>query len=316
MLISCVVALNEDVMKAAFKQGESPLSFLIPVGALVLAMLSFASGASFAKQLFPIVGAEGTTALRLSIAALMLIATSRPWRARLSAATWRPVVLYGITMAGMNLLFYLALQTLPLGIAIALEFTGPLAVAMLSSRKKVDFLWIGLATGGLLLLLPLGEASAGVDPTGAILALGAGACWSIYIITGKRAGQDHGAFATSLGMTVAALAVLPIGVAHAGASLFQPSVLSTAVLVAILSSALPFSLEMFALRQLPAQTYGTLTSGEPAVGAMVGLLLLGEALPLIHWCAIGMIVFASVGATMTAMQGRSRGSRQSECGAD
>lgn len=291
-------------MTTAVRQAEAPTTLLIPIGALIVAMLSFTSGASVAKQLFPIIGAQGTTALRLSIGALILIAVLRPWRVRLSTMSWRSIVFYGLAMGGMNLLFYMSIQTLPLGIAIALEFTGPLSVAILSSRRKIDLLWVALAAGGLLLLVPLGDSVAHIDPVGALLALGAGGCWALYIIAGKRAGQEHGTLATSLGMAVAAFAVFPIGFAHAGMALFQPDVLLIGTVVAVLSSAFPYTLEMFALRHLPAQTYGTLTSGEPAAGAMVGLFLLGEALPLLQWCAIAMIVAASVGATMTAMRNR------------
>lgn len=289
-------------MTTAIRQADSHTTLLIPIGALIVAMLSFTSGASVAKQLFPIVGAQGTTALRLSIGALILIAVLRPWRIRLSTTSWQSIVFYGLAMGGMNLLFYMSIQRLPLGIAIALEFTGPLMVAILSSRRKIDLLWVALAAGGLLLLLPFGDGVANIDPVGALLALGAGGCWALYIIAGRRAGQQHGTLATSLGMVVAALAVVPIGFAHAGTALFQPDVLLIGVVVAILSSAFPYTLEMFALRHLPAQTYGTLTSGEPAAGAMVGLLLLGETLPLLQWCAIAFIVAASVGATMTAMR--------------
>lgn len=290
-------------MSITNKQIETSPSLLLPVAALVLAIFSFTSGASVAKQLFPIVGAEGTTALRLTIGALILIAVMRPWRVRFSGANWQAVVLYGLAMGGMNLLFYMSLRTVPLGIAIALEFTGPLAVATLSSRRMVDLLWIALAAAGLLLLLPLGK-TADLDPVGMMYALGAGACWALYILAGKKAGHDHGAMATALGMSVAALAILPIGVAHAGSALLQPSVLALALVVALLSSALPYTLEMLALRRLPAQTYGTLTSGEPAAGALVGFFLLGETLPMVQWCAIGLIVAASVGAAMTAIRGR------------
>lgn len=289
-------------MTTAIRQAEPSTALLIPIGALIVAMLSFTSGASVAKQLFPIVGPQGTTALRLSIGALILIAVLRPWRVRLTATSWRSIVFYGLAMGGMNLLFYMSIQRLPLGIAIALEFTGPLTVAILSSRRKIDLLWVALAAGGLSLLLPVAGSIANVDPVGALLALGAGGCWALYIVAGKRAGQEHGTLATSLGMVVAALAVVPIGFAHAGMALFQPDVLLIGTVVAVLSSAFPYTLEMFALRHLPAQTYGTLTSGEPAAGAMVGLLLLGEALPLLQWCAIAMIVAASIGATMTAMR--------------
>lgn len=289
-------------MTTAIRQVEPSTALLIPIGALIVAMLSFTSGASVAKQLFPIVGPQGTTALRLSIGALILIAVLRPWRVRLTATSWRSIVFYGLAMGGMNLLFYMSIQRLPLGIAIALEFTGPLTVAILSSRRKIDLLWVALAAGGLSLLLPIADSIANVDPVGALLALGAGGCWALYIVAGKRAGQEHGTLATSLGMVVAALAVVPIGFAHAGMALFQPDVLLIGTVVAVLSSAFPYTLEMFALRHLPAQTYGTLTSGEPAAGAMVGLFLLGEALPLLQWCAIAMIVAASIGATMTAMR--------------
>jgi inner membrane transporter RhtA len=274
------------------------------VGALILAMISFTLGASFAKRLFPLVGAQGTTTLRLVLGALMLAVVRRPWRTRLSAAAWPAVAVYGLAMAGMNLLFYMALRTLPLGIAIALEFTGPLTVAVLSSRRGVDFLWIACAIAGLLLLIPLSKAAPRLDLAGMALALGAGVCWAVYIIAGKRAGLEHGAVTTSLGMSIGAIAILPIGLAHAGPALLQPSVLAAGLVVALLSSALPYTLEMVALRHLPAQTYGTLTSCEPAVGAIVGLLLLGEVLAPLQCCAIGLVIFASLGATMTAIQHR------------
>ncbi len=306
-------------MVAVRRVGRPMPSSLLAVGALILAMLSFTSGASVAKQLFPLIGAEGATALRVMLAALMLAAAHRPWRARVPAAAWPPVLVYGLALGAMNLLFYMALRSLPLGVAIALEFTGPLAVAILSSRRWIDLLWIGFAVGGLVLLLPLGIPGARVDPQGFGLALGAGGCWAVYILAGKRAGQDHGAMATAIGMAVAALAVAPIGLAHAGQRLFQPSVALLAPLVAVLSGALPFTLEMFALRRLPARTYGTLTSAEPAVGAMVAFWMLGESLPLAQWGAIGMIVVASVGATATALReqsGRSRPGSQSRRGSD
>lgn len=180
-------------MTTAIRQAETPATLLIPIAALIVAMLSFTSGASVAKQLFPIIGAQGTTALRLSIGALILVAVLRPWRVRLSATSWQSIVFYGLAMGGMNLLFYMSIYTLPLGIAIALEFTGPLTVAILSSRRKIDLLWVALAAGGLLLLLPFGDSIANVDPVGALFALGAGGCWALYIIAGKRAGQEHGA---------------------------------------------------------------------------------------------------------------------------
>jgi inner membrane transporter RhtA len=276
----------------------------LPVGALLLAMLSFTSGASLAKRLFPLIGPEGTTALRLTLGAMILGLVWRPWRAPLGPRSWAPVLLYGLSISGITLLYYMSLKTLSIGVALALQFTGPLTIAVLSSRRRVDFLWIAFAIGGLALLMPRGLGASRIDPAGAALALGAGACWAIYILIGRKVGQDHGPAITSLGVAVAAVVALPIGLAHAGAALFQPKVLMTGLGVALLSTVASFSFEMFALRRLPTQTYGTLTSAEPAVGAMVGWLVLGEALPLSQWGAIGLIIVASVGTTLTAVRDR------------
>lgn len=188
------------------------------------------------------------------------------------------MVVYGIALGGMNLLFYLSVRTVPLGIAVALEFTGPLLVAILSSRRLLDFLWIGLAVFGIWLLLPLGNSAEPLDLVGAAYALGAGVCWALYILFGQRAGADHGAQGAALGVLVAAILVVPIGVAHAGADLLDPALIPLALGVAVLSTALPYTLEMVALTRLPARTFGTLMSIEPAFGALSGLLFLGERL--------------------------------------
>jgi len=283
---------------------EATRSSWLPVGALLLAMLAFTSGASLAKRLFPVVGAEGATALRLTVGAIILAGVLRPWRVRFDAKTWRPVLIYGLAISGMTLLYYMALKTLPIGVALALQFTGPLSVAVFSSRRRIDFLWIAFAVGGLILLAPHSAGAPHIDPIGAAFALSAGAGWAIYILAGRRAARDHGAATASLGVAVAALVVLPIGLAHAGAAMFQSQVLIMAVAVALLSTVLPYTLEMFALRRLAAHTYGTLTSAEPAVGAAVGWLLLGEALPPIQGCAIALIIVASVGSTLTAVRDR------------
>ena len=267
---------------------------------IVVGMASIQIGAATAKQLFPVVGSTGAAALRLLFAALILCAVLRPWRLRMTAAVWRSILIYGVAVAGMNNLFYASLRTIPLGIAVALEFTGPLLVAMLSSRRVVDFLWIGLAIGGLLLLLPLGLTSTGVDPVGALLALATGACWALYIVFGQKAGAEHGVQMTAVGVVIAAVCALPFGIAQAGAALFTPDILPVAVAVAVLSTALPYSLEMVALGRLPTKTFGTLMSLEPAIGALSGLVLLGERLTVTQWLAIGAIIGASVGATTTA----------------
>ena len=272
---------------------------LFPVGLLLIAMASIQSGASLAKSMFPLVGPEGTTTLRLLFASVIMLLLLRPWRARLTASTLKTVVIYGIALGGMNLLFYMSLQTVPIGIAVALEFTGPLAVALYASRRAVDFLWIGLAIVGLLLLIPIGENGAGVDPTGAAFALGAGVCWALYILYGQKAGAENGIQTAALGVLVAALFITPIGVVQAGSALLNPALIPAATGVAILSTALPYSLEMVALTRLPARTFGTLMSIEPAFGALSGLLFLNEVLSLTQWLAIAAIITASVGATLS-----------------
>nr|WP_223999762.1 DMT family transporter [Cupriavidus pinatubonensis] len=263
-------------------------------------MASLCIGTSFAKSLFAALGAQGTTALRVSFSALILLAVWRPWRMPLSGANARAIALYGAALGATNLLFYMSLRTIPLGLAIAIEFTGPLTVAVLSSRRAIDFLWIAFAVTGLLLLLPLGEASTHLDPVGMGFALAAGVGWALYIIFGQRAGNAHGGQATSLGLTMAALVVLPFGLAHAGTAMFSPPLLLAGLAVGVLSSAIPYSLEMVALKRLPRRTFGILLSMEPAMGALAGLAFLHEQLSMIQWLAIASIIVASVGCTATA----------------
>lgn len=274
----------------------------LPVVLILIAMASIQTGAAIAKQLFPVVGTTGAATLRLLFAAIILCIVLRPWRLRMTPASWRSILVYGIALAGLNGLFYAALRTIPLGIATALELAGPLLVAMLSSRRAMDFLWIGLAIGGLLLLLPLGSTSTGIDPVGAAFALAAGSCWALYIVFGRRAGAELGIQMTAIGVAIAAACALPFGLAQAGASLFTPSILHFAVAVAILSTALPYSLEMVGLSRLPTKTFGTLMSLEPAFGALAGLVFLNEQLAPAQWLAIGAIISASVGTTATAVR--------------
>ncbi|AZF20645.1 threonine/homoserine exporter RhtA [Pseudomonas sp. R3-52-08] len=278
---------------------RSLASILFPVGLLLIAMASIQSGASLAKSMFPVIGAQGTTTLRLIFASVIMLLLLRPWRAKLTAKSLRTVVVYGMALGGMNFLFYMSLRTVPLGIAVALEFTGPLAVALYASRRAVDFLWIALAVVGLLLLIPSGETSSGIDAIGAAYALGAGVCWALYILFGQKAGNDNGVQTAALGVMIAALFVAPIGIVHAGTALLTPTLIPIAIGVAILSTALPYTLEMVALTRLPARTFGTLMSVEPAFGALSGLFFLHEHLTLAQWLAITCIILASVGATLT-----------------
>ncbi|WP_202210922.1 threonine/homoserine exporter RhtA [Pseudomonas paraversuta] len=281
------------------KLTQSLASTLFPVGLLLIAMASIQSGASLAKSMFPIIGAQGTTTLRLLFASIIMLLILRPWRAKLTARSLKTVIVYGIALGGMNFLFYMSLRTVPLGIAVALEFTGPLAVAIYSSRRPIDFAWIGLAIIGLLLLIPTGESTQGLDPVGTGYALGAGVCWALYILYGQKAGADNGVQTAALGVMIAALFIAPIGIVHAGAALLTPSLIPIAIGVAILSTALPYTLEMIALTRMPTRTFGTLMSIEPAFGALSGLLFLNEVLSFSQWMAISCIIMASIGATLT-----------------
>lgn len=277
-------------------------SLLLPVSALLLAMLSFQFGAALAKQLFPLVGAEGATAIRLGLGALILWLLRRPWRNLGGRRDWVSLVGYGLTLGLMNLFFYMALRTLPLGIAVALEFLGPLAIALFGSRRALDLVWVALVIGGLALLLPYGEHTRALDPVGVAYALAAAAGWATYILLGRRAGDAFGSDAVALGSAIGALVAVPVGVVHAGAALFSLSILPFAVGVAVLSSALPYSLEMFALTRLPARMIGILVSLEPAMGALLGLVFLDEHLSAFQWLAIAAVIVASMGAVFTARE--------------
>ncbi|KAA1062041.1 MULTISPECIES: threonine/homoserine exporter RhtA [Enterobacter] len=274
-------------------------SVWMPVAVILIAMLSIQSGASLAKSLFPLVGAPGVTALRIALGTLILVVIFKPWRLRFKKEQRLPLLLYGLALGAMNYMFYLSIQTIPLGIAVALEFTGPLAVALFSSRRPVDFIWVVLAVLGLWFLLPLGQSVAQIDLTGAALALGAGACWAVYILTGQRAGEEHGPATVALGSLIAAIIFVPLGMAQATESIWQWSILPVGLAVAILSTALPYSLEMIALTRLPTRIFGTLMSMEPALAAISGMVFLGETLTFTQTLALCSIIAASMGSTLT-----------------
>ncbi|WP_371974715.1 threonine/homoserine exporter RhtA [Lelliottia nimipressuralis] len=271
----------------------------LPIVVILIAMLSIQSGASLAKSLFPLVGAPGVTALRIALGTLILVVIFKPWRLRFKREQRLPLLFYGLSLGGMNYLFYLSIQTVPLGIAVALEFTGPLAVALFSSRRPVDFVWVVLAVLGLWFLLPLGQNISHVDLTGAALALGAGTCWAVYILTGQRAGEEHGPATVALGSLIAAIIFVPIGMAQATESIWQWSILPIGLAVAVLSTALPYSLEMIALTRLPTRIFGTLMSMEPALAALSGMVFLGESLTFTQTLALCSIIAASMGSTLT-----------------
>ena len=275
-------------------------SILRPVAALIGGILALSVGSSLAVRLFPMVGAEGTTALRAGFSAVILAIVWRPWRRALTRPAAAAILLYGVALGVMNLLFYLSLRTIPFGVAVAIEFAGPLGVATLSSRRAVDLVWIGCAVLGLSQLLPLGAAGGHLDPAGLLYAAAAGVAWALYIVCGQRAGRLRGGDSVAIGTAVAAVVVVPFGVARAGATLMSPDLLLLGFGVALLSSALPYSLEMYALRRLPRQTFGVLLSLEPAISACAGAVLLGETLKATQWFAVASIVAASVGSALTS----------------
>jgi inner membrane transporter RhtA len=273
---------------------------LLAVGALLISMASYQCGAAIAKQLFPLVGAQGATAFRLGLGALILLLVRRPWRAIRRGVSSRVLWGYGLSMGAMNMVFYLSLRTIPLGIAVALEFTGPLAIALLSSRKALDLLWVALAVMGLLLLLPLRGQAHALDPVGVLYALAAGVGWALYILFGQKAGVAHGPDAVTLGIAMGALLAVPAGFAHAGSALLSLPLLPLGLGMAILSSVLPYSLEMIALTRLPTRTFSVLLSLEPAIAALAGVVFLGERLEALQWLAITAIIAASAGAAFGA----------------
>ncbi|WP_345831224.1 threonine/homoserine exporter RhtA [Erwinia sp. HDF1-3R] len=286
-------------MSAASPSSSGTTPPWLPVLVLLIAMTSIQGGAALAKTLFSDVGATGITALRLAFGTVILCVIFKPWRLQFSRQQITPLLLYGLALGGMNYSFYLALRTIPLGVGVALEFTGPLALALAGSRRPLDFLWVVLALAGLWFLLPLSKDISGVDPTGAMLAVLAGGFWAVYILAGKRAGAHHGPATVAMGSLIASVIFVPVGLAFAHSGIWSLSIIPVALAIAVLSSALPYSLEMVALTRLPAKTFGTLMSLEPAMAAMSGMLFLGEVLSLVQWLGLLAIILASVGSTLT-----------------
>jgi inner membrane transporter RhtA len=263
------------------------------------AVASVQLGAAVATTLFDELGPAGTVLLRTGFAAVALMLLWRPHLRGRSRVQIRDAVLFGLALAGMNLAFYAALDRIPLGIAVTLEFTGPFAVAVAGSRRASDLLWVALAAGGIVLLSPGIHGS--LDTTGVLLALLAGVFWATYIVLATRVGRAFsGGQGLTLAMVVATIVLLPSGIAAGGSDLGDPGILASGVVVALLSSAIPYSLELEALRRLPKATFGVLMSLEPAVAAIVGLVALGQDLSANEVVAIALVVAASAGALSAA----------------
>ena len=240
--------------------------------------------------------------MRVAFSAVILIAVWRPVIRGYSARQYALATVFGLALAAMNLAFYSALARIPLGVAVTLEFSGPLAVAVLGSRRLLDGLWVALAAGGIILLAPIGAfGGLDLDPVGVGLALLAGLLWATYIILSQKTGAEFsGVTGLAIGMAVGAVALVPVGVFQGGVALLDPKVLVLGAGVALLSSAIPYSLEMEALRRIPAKVFGVLMSLEPAVAALVGLVALGEVLQPRAIVAVFLVTIAAIGASRFA----------------
>uniref|UniRef100_A0AAU2VQ74 EamA family transporter n=1 Tax=Streptomyces sp. NBC_00008 TaxID=2903610 RepID=A0AAU2VQ74_9ACTN len=304
---AAAVAVPEAVTALGEPGGPAPAggrrAALAPVALVVAGGLSVQFGAAVAVLLMPKAGALGVVTLRLAAAALVLLVVCRPKLRGHSRADWGTVLAFGVAMGAMNTLFYQAADRIPLGAAVTLEVLGPLALSVFASRRLVNVVWAGLALGGVLLLS--GGGFDRLDPVGAAYALGAGAMWATYIIfsarTGRRFPQADG---LAMAMVVAALLSLPLGIMESGSKLLVPSTLGLGAAVAVLSSVLPYTLELMALRRLPAPTFAILMSLEPAIAATAGFLILDQALSTTDALAIALVIGASMGAVRSQVGGR------------
>ncbi|MEU0046078.1 EamA family transporter [Streptomyces werraensis] len=276
-----------------------------PVGLVLAGGVSVQFGGALAVTLMPRAGALGVVTLRLLVAAVVLMVLCRPRLRGHSRTDWGTVIVFGIAMAAMNGLFYQSVARIPLGPAVTLEVLGPLTLSVLASRRAVNLVWAALALTGVFLLG--GGGFSGLDPLGVAFALGAGAMWAAYIVfsarTGRRFPQADG---LALAMAVAAVLFLPLGVLESGTKLLDPTVLALGAAVAVLSSVLPYTLELLALRRLPASTFAILMSLEPALAATAGFLVLDQALAATEAAAIALVIAASMGAVRTQVGRRRR----------
>ena len=274
---------------------------------LIIAMISVQSSGSLAKILFHDFPILTVAAIRLLFGALILALIFKIWQINFRQVKWQAIISYGFALAGMNALFYLSIDRLPLGIAVSFEFVGPLSVALYYARQKFDFVWVGLAILGLILLFPFDQVSEGLDLIGIGFALGAGACWAIYIVAGQKPSGISGNHTVCLGMFIGMLCLMPVAL-FSGFSIavFEPSNFIYFIALAVLASALPFTLEMIALRHLTALSFGTLMSVEPAIAALSGFIFLGEQLLWNQWLALATIICASIGCTYTTQQAKNK----------
>jgi inner membrane transporter RhtA len=279
---------------------------LLPILAVIAAMAAFQIGAAFAKNLFPAIGPTGAAALRLLFGSLMLLALVRPWRGWPQKPPLLSILGLGLTMAGAIQMFYLAIDHLPLGIAIAIQFLGPLCIAVLGSRRAIDLVWAVLAATGVWCLVVIGATGERVDIIGVAWAVGAGASWAAYILLGRRVAASFGNATAAISVSIAALVIIPIGYASAGPALFALELIPLALLVALFSAAIPFSLEFFAMPRMPPRVFAVFMSIEPAFGVLFGFLILHENLTPVQVAGITMVIAAAGGAAASARAAKAR----------
>lgn len=270
-----------------------------PVYAVLLAIISVQCGAAIAKTLFPAIGAAGTASLRIGISALILLFAYRPNLRNITPNQWKIVIPYGLSLGAMNLIFYLAIERIPIGLAVTLEFVGPLLVAIVGSKRLVDYCWVLLAAIGISLIAPWKNGH--IDILGVFFALLAGALWASYIVLGGKISKImNDGHAVSVGMLFAALLILPFGFYENGLANLTPQLFGLGIALALLSSAIPFTLEMKALGQLPPRTFSILMSLEPAAASICGFIFLHENLNFYEIMAVVCVIIASAGSTLTA----------------
>lgn len=282
-------------------RGIPALDPIPPVALVLTGVTSIQFGAALAATLFDRAGPAGVSALRLSLAAIVLLVIWRPWRRRRDPRALRLVALFGLTLGAMNLTFYEALDRIPLGVAVTIEFLGPITVATLLSRRRLDLVWIALATAGIVLLAAPWQGGDALDTVGIAFALVAAGFWGLYIVLAQRAGKHFdGGEGLAIAMVWAAAIPLVPGIVQAGSELLDPGLLAAGLGVALLSSVIPYSLETEALRRMPANVFGVLMSLEPALAALAGFLVLSQGLGAREIVAIALVVTASIGVTRAA----------------
>ncbi|MBG6110990.1 inner membrane transporter RhtA [Flavobacterium sp. CG_9.10] len=270
-----------------------------PIPAVLFAIISVQSGAAIAKSLFPVIGAAATASLRIGISAILLLAVYRPNLFQITPKQWKIVIPYGLSLGAMNLIFYLAIERIPIGLAVTLEFIGPLLVAVFGSKRFIDYLWVLLAAAGIVLIAPW--TNNGIDLLGVLFALLAGALWAAYIVLGGKISKImKSGEAVATGMLFASLLIVPFGIIGNGLNSLTPTFFYLGLALALLSSAIPFTLEMKALGQLPARTFSILMSLEPAAASICAFLFLQEHLTFNEVLAVLFVVIASVGSTLTS----------------